>query len=285
MKTVFNKSLLAAALAATMGIASTSAMAVLNPFTINEGSVVGTPANVLTNAGGFTGIYNEIVTFDGAGNFATSILWQAGSLYDALNAPYPGTTDVYLNAPGSAGYAMYGLFQGGGTYSTSGTTTTFNFNPGGLLNVWIDPTKNTSFVPPLLGNGGYAVSGVTGTDDYLVASGVPTGGTGQLNPMLSTCGPSILNPGGLGINCGSFGTSTSFDLTVDGAAYFTSPAPFYNMSFESGQLKDFTPTATQHITGSLDVTFGNKVPEPASVALLGIGLVGLSLSLRRRKQG
>ena len=266
------KALMAVALTGALGLASSSAMAiVLNDFTVAEGSVPGALVNTFV-ADKITGNYVEVISFTSATTFDVSLKWEAGQ-FVGNDGTVPVATSQ-LNGLGANNYGLYALYQGSGTFSTSGVVTTFTTSAGvGSLNVYIDPSQDTTKTQP--GTGSAPWTTASNGDDYLIATGVPQSGLGTLDPSLSTCG-------GGGINCGSFGTSTTFALEIPaGSNFFTLPNPFYNLSFQSGQLNNFDVSGTQVINGSMDVVF-TTVPEPGTLALLGVGLLGAGV-FRRRK--
>jgi len=289
MDNAFRKNLLTRSLAGVFSLATCGAMAQSFPdFTVSETPVPGATASTVS-ADKITGNYTEVLTFNGSpnsGTFNVSLRWNAGQ-FVANN----GSTPVASQLGGITAnqYGLYALYSGSGTYTTTGSTTTFLYNPTGNLSVFLDPASNTTFIQP--GNG--AAPFITGnnSDDIALANGITTTGQGQLDPNLPTC------PGaggsGSGINCGNFGVNTTFNLSAAGTQYFSAPVPFYNVSFQSAQLNNgVAPNGTQVINGSLDVTFvggssvppgpgPSPVPEPASIALLALGLIGLGVSRRR----
>jgi hypothetical protein len=234
-------------------------------FGVNEGSVPGTPVNIF-NADKINGSYNEAFTVTGANTFSARDIFSLGS----YTLGSGGAVTSYLNNPEPAGYKAYAVATSSGIFSVSGPT-------GNILNttvtsssleLYIDPKSDTLVHRPETGTGD--ITREWFSDDLRLMSGF--NGTGE-----GSGDSTRLDPGNFGI---LFNDAV---LDPSGEFYFTSPRPFY-VGFEAnGNFNPFNPApgATTLQQGVANLFFSDStVPEPASLALLGIGLFGMA-AIRR----
>jgi hypothetical protein len=169
-------------------------------------------------------------------------------------------------------YKMYALFTGGGTAGISGSGILASFTSF-TMQMFIDDTGDTTFNVPGTGIGPTTTN--LSSDDSLLATAT----------LLVDGQAHVFN----GLANGDFQVDlTGFGLSIFGSSFFTVPNPFYNSLFLTGVTTTITGASgtTPFIadaTGSGDQAFKN-VPEPETLSLLGIGLLGFGFSSKRRLQ-
>lgn len=242
-----------------LAVAASSVMAG-EPFTVNEASVVGLNcvANVCNQvtADKINGEYTEVITFGAGGTFVSTAFGEMTQLVNNNLASRLGAV------PGFTGtaYGMYALFTASGTVTPGGVFTGIT----GTVDLYIDGKADTTNIAPATGAGSFTLGNTS--DDYKIAFADSVYfGYGQVVP-------------GVG---GFF--DIRFDdvaLTAAGMGYFIDPNPFYVRATLDGDLDDFALTGTQTIVGDVSVEFA--VPEPGSLALVGLALLGLGTARRRK---